>query len=52
VTGDQISIADVRKGSGGNTNAEILEEATGFEGLKERGCGTRVAIQAEIAATN
>ena len=50
--GNQIGIADVGKGSGGDTDAEILEETPGFEGLKERCCGTRVAIQAEIAAAN
>ena len=52
VTGNQIGIADVGKGTGSDTNAEILEEALGFEGLKERCGGARVAIQAEIAATN
>ena len=40
------------KGTGSDTNAKILEEALGFEGLKKRCGGTRVAIQAEIAATN
>jgi hypothetical protein len=52
VTGNKIGIADVGKGTGCDTNAEILEDAMGFEGLKERCGGTRVAIQAEIAATN
>ena len=52
VTGDQIGIADVGKGTGGDTDAEIPEEAPGFERLKERCGGTGVAVQAEIAATN
>ena len=52
VTGDQIGIADVGKGTGRDTNAEILEEAPGFKGLKERCGGARIAIQAEITATN
>jgi hypothetical protein len=52
VTGNQIGITDVGKGTGRNTNAKVLEEALGFEGLKERCGGTRVPIQAEIAATN
>ena len=52
VTGNEIGIADVGKGAGSNTNAEILEAPLGFEGLKERCGGARVAVQAEIAATN
>jgi hypothetical protein len=52
VTGNQIGIADVGEGTGSDTNAKILEAALGFEGLKERCGGTRVTIQAEIAATD
>jgi len=44
VTGNQIGITDMGKGASRNTNAEILEEALGFEGLKERCGGTRVAV--------
>jgi len=52
VTGNEIGIADVGKGTGRDTNAEIPEAPLGFEGLKERRGGARVAIQAEIAATD
>jgi hypothetical protein len=52
VAGNQIGIADVGKGACSDTNAEVFEEAPGFEGLKERCGGPRVAIQTEIAATN
>jgi len=52
VTGNEIGIADVGKGTGRDANAEILEEAPDFEGLKERCGGARVAVQAEIAATD
>ena len=52
MTGNEIGIAEVGKGTGRDTNAKILEEAPGFEGLKKRCGGTRVAVQAEIAAAN
>jgi len=52
VAGNKIGIADVGIGTGSDTNAEILEEALSFEGLKERCGGARVAIQTEIAATD
>ena len=52
VAGNEIGIAQVGKGAGGNTNAKIFEAPLGLEGLEERCGGARVAVQAEIAATN